>query len=54
MYNGRGIWLRPRSEDNPEGYTVLAVAENRQSIDIMQERLAKVAPIPRQAFFYDE
>jgi len=45
-----GLW----SEDNPEGYTVLAVAENRQSIDIMQERLAKVAPIPRQAFFYDD
>ena len=25
-----------RSKDNPDGYTVLAVAENRQSIDLVQ------------------
>lgn len=42
-----------RSKDNPEGYTVLAVAENRQSVDLMQERMARTAPVPRQAFFYD-
>jgi hypothetical protein len=42
-----------RSKDNPEGYTVLAVAENRQSVDLMQERMAHTAPVPRQAFFYD-
>lgn len=42
-----------RTKDNPDGYTVLAVAENRQSIDLMQQRLARVAPIPREAFFYD-
>ena len=33
---------------------MLAVAENRQSIDLVQARLADVAPVPRQAFFYDE
>jgi hypothetical protein len=42
-----------RSKDNPDGYTVLAVAENRQSVDLMQERMARTAPVPRQAFFYD-
>ena len=42
-----------RSKDNPDGYTVLAVAENRQSIDLMQKRMGRLAPIPRQAFFYD-
>ncbi len=42
-----GYLLCRRSEDNPDGYTVLAVAENRQSIDILQERLARIAPIPR-------
>jgi hypothetical protein len=42
-----------RSKDNPDGYTVLAVAENRQSLDLMQERMAQIAPIPREAFFYD-
>lgn len=33
---------------------MLAVAENRQSIDLVQARLADVAPVPRQAFFYDK
>ena len=32
---------------------MLAVAENRQSVDLMQERMARTAPVPRQAFFYD-
>ena len=32
---------------------MLAVAENRQSVALMQERMARTAPVPRQAFFYD-
>ena len=44
----------PRSEQNPEGYCVVAVAENRQTIDVLQERLARIQPVARSAFFYDD
>ena len=46
MQHASADWLQPctspliiprcRTKDNPDGYTVLAVAENRQSIDLMQ------------------
>lgn len=45
-----GLW----DADNPDGYNVLAVAENRQSIDLVQERLARIPSVPREAFFYDD
>ena len=42
-----------RSKQNPEGYCVVAVAENRQTIDMLQERLSRTAPVSHSAFFYD-
>lgn len=33
---------------------MVAVAENRQTIDVLQERLWRVKPVPRSAFFYDD